>query len=792
MKISELWLREWVNPPLTAKELSAQLTMAGLEVDAVYPVAGQFNNVIVALVQSTAPHPQADKLTLCQVSTGNGSTVQIVCGATNVRAGLHVALAMPGAALPNGMQIKETSLRGQLSQGMLCSFAELGMEERSEGIIELAPDAPVGTDIRDYLQLDDSVLDIDLTPNRADCLSIYGVARDIAALNAIPLNALPGVQIQPAYDEIKQVNLAAPAACPQVSVRIMRGCNPDASTPFWMRERLRRAGLRPIHPVVDVTNYVMLELGQPMHAYDLHTINGDITVRFGKAQETLCLLDGKEVTLDERVLVVADNQKALSIAGVMGGEASAVQAHTADIVLESAFFNPVAIAGVARRYGLSTDSSQRFERGVDPMLQVIALERATELLQAIVGGEAGPLFTVKDAAHMPPSTTIAFNPATVEKITGVMVPIDGMKSMLQHLGMAVDCLVTPWRVTVPSHRFDIQLEVDLVEEVIRIYGYDKLTAQPLVAAVHAGKSDETERLVRHMASFFASRGYQETISYSFVDPVLQEAIYPDAQALTLVNPLSSEMSQMRLGMWPGLIASMVHNLHRQQTAIQFFEAGVIFDVTQGILQERACIAGLVTGDYGHLNWGQPQRKLDFFDVKGDLQALLSALLPEPARFEPAVHPALHPGKSAQLWVGDQAIGWIGALHPLFLDELDVQDEVILFEITLLNFPPLKKAHYRGISKYPHIRRDLSLLVAHAVRADQIEAAIRQVDMGGLFKGFNVFDVYTGDPIPADKKSLAVALTLQDGKRTLVDAEINAIISAIITKLDDEFSIILRE
>jgi len=792
MKVSELWLREWVNPSLTAPELSAQLTMAGLEVDSLTPVAGEFSHVVVAKVLKTAPHPEADKLTLCDVDAGNGTPLSIVCGASNVRSGLIVALALPGAKLPGGISIKETMLRGQLSQGMLCSVTELGLEDQSDGILELADDAPVGADLREYLLLNDKVFDIDLTPNRADCFSILGVAREVAALNGIPLRDVPSVVTPATTDAALNIHLEAPEACPQYCGRVIRNIHPHATTPFWMKERLRRSGLRSVHPVVDVTNYVMLELGQPMHAFDLKSIEGDITVRFGKPSETLLLLDGQTVTLNDKVLVIADSVKPLALAGVMGGKASSVDTETTDIFIESAYFNPLMVAGVARAFNLFSDSSQRFERGVDSTLQSLALERATELLLGIVGGEPGPLTMVREANCMPSRVTIAFFPAKVKQLTGVSVTEDAMKSILTGLGMAIVDTGAHWDVSVPAHRFDISLDVDLVEEIVRLYGYDNIKAAPWMAVVQAGKANVSEGLISQISDFLCGRGYHEAINYSFVDPLLQQALYPERPTMQLLNPISSELSEMRLGMWPGLLASMIYNAHRQQSAIQLFEAGVVFDGNGDALQERGCIAGLLTGQSGLLNWSEPSRAFDFYDVKGDLQALFSQLNLHDVQFVAATHDALHPGQTAKIQIAGKDAGWIGALHPRLVDALEVSADVILFELNLSSLVNAHTVRYQSISKYPQIRRDLSLLVSEEVSAAQIEASVRAVVSPAWLKSFDVFDLYTGEKIPSHKKSLAIALTLQDDHRTLVDTEINAIIGAIINQLDNEFAIILRD
>ncbi|MCE0722349.1 phenylalanine--tRNA ligase subunit beta [Legionella resiliens] len=793
MKLSKLWLREWVNFSLTEQELAKQLTMAGLEVDAVSPVAGEFTHVIVAEVLSTKPHPNADKLTLCQVNANTDKPLQIVCGASNVRPGLKVALAMIGAHLPGGFNIKESKLRGELSQGMLCSVSELGMAEQSEGIMELESDAPVGMDLRKYLTLDDHVFDIDLTPNRADCFSVLGIAREVAVLNKLPLAEKNISEVTPSIDDVLTIELKHTEACPRYCGRVIRNINPKANTPLWMSERLRRSGIRTLHPVVDVMNYVMLELGQPMHAFDLATIKGDIKVRFSNSQEQLELLDGQELTLNEKVLVIADKEKPLAMAGIMGGEASSVQAHTQDVFLESAYFNPIVIAGVARKFGLFSDSSQRFERGVDPCLQIKALERATALILEIAGGKPGPVIEAQDQKYLPATVSFAFDTDKVKKLTGLDISLQEMKSLLEGLGIVIGKERNNFLdVTIPSHRFDIQQDVDLVEEIIRLYGYDNLQAQPTYTFVQPGKACGNEEIATKLSRWFSNRGYHETISYSFVDPELQHELYPHKEFMQLLNPISSELSQMRAGMWPGLIASMIYNVHRQQNAVKFFEIGVVFDVNKGHLIERPCVAGLLMGEQGSANWSEPTRVFDFFDLKGDLQSLFASLKLKQVEFTAAAHDALHPGQSAQIKINGVVAGWVGMLHPRLVDALDLQEDVLLFEINLAALIGDEAPRYKTISKYPQIRRDLSFLVDVDISVMQIESVVRSTVKENWLKSFDVFDVYTGEGVPHGKKSLAVAMTLQDESRTLVDAEINSLISAIINTLENKFSIILRE
>lgn len=793
MKLSKLWLREWVNFSLSEHQLAEQLTMAGLEVDAVSPVAGEFTHVIVAEVLSTKPHPNADKLTVCEVNANTDKPLQVVCGAANVRPGLKVALAMVGACLPGDFKIKESKLRGELSQGMLCSVSELGMAEQSEGIMELESDAPIGKDLREYLSLDDHIINVDLTPNRADCFSVLGIAREVAVLNKLPLleHAIP--EVTPSIDDVLSVSLRAPEACPRYCARVIRNINPQANTPLWMAERLRRSGIRSIHPVVDIMNYVMLELGQPMHAFDLATIKGEVNVRFGKEEEQFELLDGQEIRLNDKVLVIADQEKPLAMAGIMGGADSSVQAHTQNVLLESAFFNPIVIAGVARKFSLFSDSSQRFERGVDPHLQMKALERATALILSIAGGEAGPVIQAKEEQHLPPTVHFAFDADKVKKLTGLAISYDEMKSLLRGIGITFTREQNSlFEVRVPSHRFDIQQDVDLVEEVIRLYGYDNLKAEPLQAPIQAGKTCAHENISLRLSRWFANKGYHETISYSFVDPELQEALYPQHEFMQLLNPISSELSRMRVGMWPGLIASMIHNVHRQQNLIKLFEIGVVFDVKQQQLTERACLAGLMMGAQGGMNWSETNRPFDFFDLKGDLQSLFASLKLNHVEFITSTHEALHPGQSAQIQVNGVFAGWIGMLHPRLADALDLQHDVFLFELSLDALSAHGAPRYKAISKYPQIRRDLSFLVDTHISIMQIESAVRDAIKESWLKSFDVFDVYTGAGVPDGKKSLAIAMTLQDESRTLIDTEINSLISAIIKTLENEFSIILRE
>lgn len=792
IKISEQWLREWVDLSCNTEQLAAQLTMAGLEVDHIAPVAAPFSGVIIAHVVDAQPHPQADRLTVCQVDMGAQPLLQIVCGAKNVRSGLKVALAQVGAQLPE-LSIKEAKLRGVVSQGMLCSAQELGMKPLShtDGILELPEDAPIGVCLREWLALDDHVLEIDLTPNRADCLSVYGVAREAAALAAAPLKPWAAAPIQPNSDESIQVQLLAEEACPQYYGRIIQHLNPHAKTPHWLQERLNRAGIRAIHPVVDVTNYVMLEIGQPMHAFDVAHLNGAIQVRMAQEKESLRLLNGQDIHLSSSMLVIADDTQPLALAGIMGGERASVSEDTETVFLESAFFKPECIAGVGRQFGLTTDSAQRYERGVDPAMQLQALERATALLISFAGGQAGPVVCAQAPQYLPQPWQIVFHPERVQQLIGIELAHDDMQQSLQSLGMKVQKEASFWQVIPPSYRFDIRYDVDLIEEIVRLYGYDRLPCTKMVSVAEPVALSAVEQISAQLMSFFTARAYHDTITYSFVDPELNALLYPQSSQLTLLNPISSELAVMRSGLWSGLLASMLHNIHRQQMATKLFELGVIFEQEHGKWLEHPCIGGLIAGEFGGLNWLEPARTFDFYDVKGDLQALFALLKLENIRFETAEHPALHPGQSARIYRGDCPIGWCGVLHPTVLESLDISQNVILFEIKISELVRNNPIRYQAISKFPLIRRDLALVVDKTIRAAQIEEVIRKTAQAEWLKSFDVFDVYVGENIPAGKKSMAVSLTWQDAHRTLQDDEINHAINAIIEKLNQDLLITLR-
>ena len=792
MKFSEHWLREWANPDISTDELAHLLTLAGLEVEAIEPVAGDFTKTVVGQVMAIEPHPDADKLKVCSVDAGQDERLQIVCGASNVAVDMKVPVALVGARLPGGMKIKKAKLRGVPSFGMLCSEAELGLAASADGLMPLPADAPIGTDVRDYLHLDDNSIELGLTPNRGDCLSIAGVAREVGVVARTAVNARAVPEIEPTSTTTFPVQVDASEDCPRYVGRVIEGIDPTAVTPMWMQEGLRRSGLRSLGPVVDVTNFVLLELGQPMHAFDLARLDGGLNVRHASAGEKITLLDGQDITLDAGTLVIADASGPQAMAGIMGGNDSAVSDATQNIFLESAFFNPLCVAGRARSYGLHTDSSHRFERGVDPQLQRKALERATELLLAIVGGQAGPVVDITQAEHLPKQAPILLRRARIRRILGTEVPDAEVEDILTRLEMGVTATEEGWNVLPPSFRFDMEIEVDLIEEIARIHGYESLPSSRAKSSAIMQPQPEGRVPVSRLQALLVARGYQEAITYSFIEPGLQEKLDPAGAAVRLSNPISEDMSVMRTSLWPGLIKTLSYNINRQQSSVRLFETGLTF-VQQGneLLQER-CIAGLVSGPLLPEQWAETARDVDFYDLKGDLQALLSTTgLADDFRFVPASHPALHPGQCAQIMFGDKPVGWIGAIHPLVEKDVAISQRAFVFELRLSCFEKVAIPHYEQVSRYPAIRRDLALLVDRKVTAARLEDVVRgRAD--SLLKNFHLFDVYEGEGIDSGRKSIAIGLTFQDQSRTLEDGDIDRALAGILSALTEELGATLRE
>ncbi|ELS0753972.1 phenylalanine--tRNA ligase subunit beta [Vibrio vulnificus] len=795
MKFSESWLREWVNPAVTTDELTHQITMAGLEVDDVLPVAGTFNGVKVGHVVECGQHPDADKLRVTKVDVGEEALLDIVCGAANCRQGLKVAVATVGAVLPGDFKIKKAKLRGQPSHGMLCSFTELGIDVESDGIMELASDAPIGMDFRDFLALNDVTVDVDLTSNRADCFSIRGMAREVGVLNRADVTEPSVAPVAPSIDDTVVIDVKAPAACPRYLGRVVKNVNVQAKTPLWMQEKLRRCGIRSIDPVVDITNFVLLEQGQPMHAFDLAKIDGGIVVRLAEQGEKITLLDGSEAELNADTLVVADHNKALAIAGIFGGEESGVTSETKDVLLECAFFAPDHIRGRARSYGLHTDSSMRFERGVDYALQVNAMERATQLLVEICGGEVAPVVAVESEAELPKPNKVALRRTKLDNLLGHHIADSDVVEILERLGMTVETTAEGWVAVAPTWRFDIAIEQDLVEEVGRIYGYDNIPNQNPTAALKMHDHQEANIPLKRVRDLLVDRGYHEAITYSFVEPEQQKLVVPGVDALILPNPISAEMSAMRLGLIQGLLNTVVHNQKRQQPRVRLFEYGLRFipcDTAENGMRQEPMLAGVIAGTRSEEHWNIDTNTVDFFDLKGDVEAILELSANDKAySFVAAKHPALHPGQSAAIVVDGKEIGVIGTVHPELERKFGLNGRTIVFEIewSAINRKVIPEAV--ALSKFPANRRDIAVVVDEAVASGDIVNACLEVG-GEFLKAAKLFDVYVGKGVEEGKKSLAIALTLQSNERTLEDADIAGAVDAIVAHVSEKFGASLRD
>lgn len=789
MKISENWLREWVNPDIDTTTLVDQLTMAGLEVEGVEPAGPSLSLVVVAEVLSLEPHPNADKLKLCQVTDGS-DTMPVICGAANVRQGQKVILAKIGAQLPD-IKIKKAKLRGIESRGMLCSAAELNLAESSDGIFVLPDDAPVGVEISEYLKFDDQVIEVDLTPNRGDCLGVCGVAREVSAINNIALSPPEFVEVSPAIDDSFSVELLAPEACPRFVGRIIRNINPQATTPLWMQEKLRRCGLRPISPVVDITNYVMMELGQPMHGFDFDKLDGGICVRMAEAGEKIALLDQSEVVCDDSTLVIADHNKALAMAGIMGGMDSSVQSHTTSIFFEAAHFINVKIAGKARSYGMHTDASHRFERGVDPQLPRKAMQRATELLIAIAGGEAGPVIEVVNEDNLPKQSQVHLRYARIMRLLGVDVSREEVARMLNALQMQVEDKDDGWLVTPSSFRFDINIEADLIEEIGRMIGYNNIPGTREAAHIAMESFSETRLSLNHVRDVLVEQGFFEAVTYSFVSPELEEILHPGQECLPLANPISSDMAVMRTRLLPGLIQALKHNLKRQQTRVRLFESGLCFLPEKGSLQQKPRLAAVITGNQFDEGLYDSAGKVDFYDIKGCLESVLRFSKQADYSFRATENPILHPGQGADIIQNDELIGFVGLLHPAVLSKLDINQPVFVFEVDMQPISKGELPKFSELSKYPSIRRDISLSVASEISVQALIDCIFSIKSEILQEVF-VFDVYTGKEVRNNRKSVALGLILQDFSRTLVDEDVEKLVEKILAQLDNHYNAVLRD
>lgn len=777
MKFSENWLRTWVNPEMSSDELGHALTMAGLEVEDMTAVAPEFNNVVVAEVLEVVKHPDADRLNVCQVDVGEAQPLTIVCGASNVAVGVKVPCARIGAVLPGNFKIKQAKVRGIESFGMLCSDKELGLAEQSDGLWLLPIDAPVGITLREYLDLDDKLFTLKLTPNRSDCSGIRGIAREVAALTGSEFRPI-SIEAQPvAIADRLNVAVEDMAACPLYCGRLIKGVNAAAATPDWMLRRLERSGQRSINAVVDITNYVMMELGQPMHAFDAAMLSGGITVRYARKDEALMLLNDQTVTLDQDVLVIADDTRALALAGIMGGQGSGVETTTQDVFLESAFFDPNAIAGRARRYALATDSSFRFERGVDFAATRQALERATQLLLQVCGGSAGEVTEI--SGKMPVRNPINLRVSRIARVLGVALECGQIADLLARLQFEFVMSGEVFSVVPPSFRFDLSIEADLIEEIARLYGYDNIPALVPRAALTMLPQSESQRQLTSIQQLLVARDYQEIVSYAFVDEQAERELCGNDNPVRLQNPIASNLAVMRSSLIGNLLSALRYNINRRQSRVRLFEVGACFAGVDGSYQQTQRLSCIAYGSCRPEQWGGASVAVDFYDVKADLEALFA---PSVLRFVAAIHPALHPGRSAQVYCGEQNIGWIGELHPQLQQQYDLAQPGIWFEVDLNALTQIQVPRFSEISKFLPVRRDLAILVDDHVDAQGLIDAMLQV-RAPFVQEVVLFDVYRGRGVEPGKKSLAFRVLLQDTQKTLTDAEIESGIGLLVDVLN---------
>lgn len=793
MQFPESWLREFCNPPLTTQQIADTLTMGGLEVEELRPVAPPFTKIVVGQIKEAVQHPNADRLRVCQVDVGQGELLNIVCGAPNARVGIRVPCALVGAELPPGEDgkpflIKLGKLRGVESQGMLCSARELQLSEDHGGLLELAADAPIGQDIREHLKLDDTLFTLKLTPNLAHALSVYGVARELSALTGAPLQAPAFPPVQPAHDHVVKVKVYAPDLCGRFTGRVVRGVNTKATTPQWMVDRLARCGQRSVSPLVDISNYVMFEFGRPSHIFDLDKIHGSLHVRWGKAGEQLKLLNGNTVSLDEKVGVIADDVQVESLAGIMGGDATAVCDDTRNVYVEAAFWFPQAIQGRSRGFNFSTDAGHRFERGVDPSQTVEHIEHITRLVQAICGGEAGPIDDT--VVGLPERTSVGLRASRAAKVIGMPLTAAQCQEALGRLGLQAQVDGDQLTVTPPAHRFDLAIEEDLIEEVVRIIGYDNLPDTPPQAPIVGRPVTESRRSRFAVRRLLAALGYQETINFSFVEERWERDLAGNAHPVQLLNPIASQMSVMRSSLVGSLLQVLRHNLDRKAERVRVFELGRVFlrddsvtttDTTVRGVRQPMRVAGLAYGAVDGLQWGRKgQGPADFFDLKGDVESLLS---PFKAEFRAATHPALHPGRCASVWLDGVEIGVLGELHPRWRQQWELPGAPLVFELDLDAVLARRAAVFEPVPRFQPVERDLAVIVADAVTHDALMAAVRGADTGGLLQDAMLFDLYKPQQaqggLADGDKSLAVRLTLASPVATLTDEQIEAAVKAVV-------------
>ena len=792
MKISEHWLREWLDTELDTDAIADRLTSLGLEVDGVEALDAGLQKIVVGRVLEVAPHPDADRLSVCRVDAGQAEPLQVVCGAPNVAAERSYPLATVGARLPGGLEISRSEIRGVPSEGMLCSAAELGLAEEASGLLRLAGNSPPGTTVIEALRLDDHVFDVDLTPNRADCFSMLGVARDLAASLGAELRVPRVLPVLAVMDETFPIDVTAPEACPRFAGRVIRDLNPGAASPTWLKERLRRAGVRPIHAIVDVTNLVMLEFGQPMHAYDLDRLQGRVVARIARPGEGLELLDGRSVELDNEVLVIADDSGPVAMAGIMGGAGTAVNEQTRNVFLESAYFSPHAMAGRARRFGLHTDASIRFERGVDPANQERAVERATALLLEIAGGRSGPLTAVTNETYLPARSSVALRRERLALVLGTEIADEVVADILSRLGMRVETTDNGWAVTAPPVRFDIEREEDLIEEVARVYGYDRIPEQAGTMSGTLPAVSESAVPLARARQLLVDSGYQEAVTWSFVDAELDRRFAGGTEGLALANPIASHLAVMRQSLLPGLCQAAAYNIARQQDRVLLFECGIRFIPEHEELKEETVIAGLAVGPRMPEQWALDTASADLFDIKSVIEGLagLGGQL-DHFEFRAAEHPALRPGRTGEVIRYGRRVGCFGELHPTLAKRLELPAAPCLFELAAEPVLAASAPRYEPVSRFPAVRRDLAVVVGSDVPAGELLTAIRS-EVGATLAELRVFDVYTGEKVETGSKSVALGLILQDTSRTLTDADIEGIMNGVVGCLAREFNAAIRE
>lgn len=803
MQFPESWLREFCNPPLTTEQIAETLTMGGLEVEELRPVAPPFTKIVVGEIREAVPHPQADRLRVCQVDAGQGALLSIVCGAPNARAGIKVPCALVGAQLPPGedgkpFEIKLSKLRGVESQGMLCSARELQLSEDHAGLLELAQDAPVGADVREVLKLDDALFTLKLTPNLAHALSVYGVARELSALTGAPLKEPKFAPVQPAHDAKLRVKVQAPDLCGRFSGRVVRNVNTRARTPQWMVDRLARCGQRSVTALVDISNYVMFEFGRPSHIFDFDKIHGGLDVRWGRPGEQLKLLNGNTVTVDEQVGVIADDLQVESLAGIMGGDATAVSDETRNVYVEAAFWWPQAIQGRSRRYNFSTDAGHRFERGVDPSQTVEHIEHITRLILEICGGEAGPMDD--QVLRLPERKTVTLRVARAAKVIGMPLTQQQCSDALARLGLEVAAADGTLTVKPPPYRFDLTIEEDLIEEVARVTGYQQLPMTPPLAPITAKLPPEGRRSRFAVRRLLAALGYQETINFSFVEESWERELAGNVDPIKLLNPIASQMSVMRSSLLGSLLQALKFNLDRKAERVRLFELGRVFmrdaavattDTTVRGIRQPMRVAGLAYGDADGLQWACKAGPVDFYDAKGDVESLLA---PVRAQFRPAVHPALHPGRCASVWIDGREIGFVGELHPRWRQRWELANAPVLFELDLDAVTQRRVPAAQPVPRFQPAERDIAVIVADHVTHDAVLDAVRSAG-GELLRDAFLFDVYKPKQavagIAADEKSMAVRLTLASSEATLTDEQIDAAVAAVVDRITTQLGGRLR-